>query len=801
MKFQRVQLQLLLRLQQAQNEESGYSLAVTIISIILLGALLLSAALVSKVDTSSTIASTESNSGFYAAEAGLNLRASDIRSEFIGFQRPSGISPTSWEDCIDASTTNNGTEDFACDTSLIINEQQIASFIVDQTGSEPESITVSDGIYAGLNAQEYRYDVISTALEEEGNDNVPTAILGMRFKSRLVPLFQFAIFYENDIEFSIPPDMTMNGRIHSNNNIFVNSGNSTLRLNSILTMAGQLYRGNKTSISGLQCAGTVTIPTEGGTAQNLNCNGGVITPYTEATTTPSNISTWGNTINIGVEALTVPTLNEFDPVAGARYWDNADLRVVLKLDSSENPTGIEIQNADGTVNSSATNDLLNNCPVTEQDLDANLTATDTVLPLDSASGFSNGDVITIGTDLDSNVISNVDSGASTITTKRQLGHAYQGTPWTDGTKVRKAVVSTSDTFYNYREKHISPGGGDGGVGQEIRMLDVDIRALLNCAHAENLMGKTIDDDSQGGLVWFFTVDGPNSNLDLTGSSSLVGNTYGIRLYNGKHLVSSISGAPEIEGLTVVSDQAVYIRGDYNKDEDDTSTSGITERWRPAAVIADTINVLSNAWSMDDSNGRTYSGDLPTTTTSYFNRDPVETTVNAAFLTGTEIGGGSNGVSGTTPATGEEGGVNNYPRFHEDWSTSVGSGTTQECDSIYATKPTRVCFNYRGSFVSLGEPRRVNSDFCGSFNSGTCNIYSPPIRNWDYDGGNDRFDNAANLPPMTPRAVFLTQELFEREFTYRSDSSNGVPVALHSSALPAAIMNRNLQRLFSSQFAF
>ncbi|MCM1981288.1 hypothetical protein [Lyngbya confervoides] len=785
--FNRTTFALILHLKEKAGDQDGYSLVIVLVSVLLLGALLLASALMGQLDSSSTRASTNRNSGFYAAEAGLNLRAQAVRAKFEGFNRPSGISPLSWEFCTDTVDSNNGSGDFACDTSLTINGQRIASYVIDRTPATPVSITVPNGIYAGLNAQEYRYDVVSTALQNEGSQQLPSAILGLRFKSRLVPLFQFAVFYENDIDFSIPPDMTMNGRIHSNNNIFVNSSSgSTLKLNSILSMGGKLYRGNKADAGWQQCSGTVKIPDAGGTDRTLNCSGNNITSYVATTTSPSTIADWGNKLNIGINPLTIPTINEFDPVAGAKYWDAADLRIVLKLDSSENPLGIEVRNANGSVNSSATSKLLNQCPVTERSLQSNLGANSTVLPLDSASGFNPGDAVTVGTDLDSNVIRPSGVGSNSIELRRLLGHSYQTTaPWVAGAKVRKAVVSTSDTFFNYREKHKIPGSGDGIVGQTIRMLNVDIQALLNCAHSQNLMGKALDDTSEGGLVWFFTVEGPNSGLNLTGSTSRVGNHYGVRLYNGRHLFSTVSGAPEIKGLTVVSDQAVYIRGDYNVDSDDASTSGITEAWKPAAVLADTINVLSNAWSLDDSNSRSYVGNLPVTIRNYNIRIPTETTMNVAFLAGTEISGGSNGISGSSPVTTSSGsgGVNNYPRFHEHWGASVGSGTTQICDAIYSTKPDRVCFNYRGSFVSLGEPRRVNSDFCGSYDSSDCNIYSPPVRNWDYDS---RFNNAANLPPMTPRAVFLTQELFERNYSYTSFEGSSGLVGLSGKQLVGAL---------------
>lgn len=46
------------------------------------------------------------------------------------------------------------------------------------------------------------------------------------------------------------------------------------------------------------------------------------------------------------------------------------------------------------------------------------------------------------------------------------------------------------------------------------------------------------------------------------------------------------GRAEIKGLTVATKQALYTQGDYNADPPTSK--------KPAALLADTINILSNA---------------------------------------------------------------------------------------------------------------------------------------------------------------------------------------------------------------
>ncbi len=754
--FQQLMLLRLVRLQKYSHEESGFVLVIVISMVLILTSLLAAYGLLSKIEKASTKSSVSSNTGFYSAEAGLNLRAKKIRDEFNGYNRPSGTAPASWKNCLDTSLPQ-GTDDFACDKKDNFNGQRLLSY-VQENASNPISVRIGTGEdFAGLSAQEYRYDVTSVAVNSQ---DLPSAILGMRFKSRLVPMFQFVIFYNNDLDFSVPPNMSLNGPIHTNGNLYLNSAaSSTLTINGLVSTTGALYRGPKAI--NLNCSGTVAIYKSPTNTQALACGAGTRTKYTQ-----SNVSDWNNLIRVGIPKLEVPEPEVLDPpnitlsTPGGDYWNKADLRVVLKLDNSGNPSGIEIRNQDNSGDTPKTTALLNSCPTNttatttlknESGTDSNYENDDTVLKVNSTTGFKAGDVVRVGTDYDSNVIASPPT-ADTITLKRRLGHTYQPTTIAStGNTVSKMSVSTSDTFYNYREKNASPAVGSNG--SYIRMLNVDVQSLLDCVQANSLMGsKLLNDDTENGLVWFLTVDGPKSRIDVNsaGTPANTHNDYAIRLYNGKYLYSGQSGAPEIQGLTIVSDQAVYIQGDYNlKDNsattgtnegDNPATTGVTERWRPASVLADTINILSNSWKMDDSNGRTYASNVPSSTillTSSL-RASTETTVNAAFLSGTTITGNINGSGGHDGVN--SGGVNNYPRFHENWSG--------------------IPFNYKGSFVSLNVPRRTNSPFCGSDNTSTCNIYSAPNRNWDFDTD---FNDAANLPPMAPQFVYLRQEVFSRNF--------------------------------------
>jgi Tfp pilus assembly protein PilX len=718
-------LEMLVRLQgrsQGSNAQGGYTLVVTMAMLLILAVLLITYAVTSKVDNATSMSSAKSNTGFYTAEAGLNLRAKQIRNKFEGYNRPSGASPSHWNNCLDADPANDGTGDFACQTesdafgtantkdafAKQIGAQSATTFVTEDSDNPVPTVIPETETYGGLSAQEYRYNVVSVARD---NQSKPTAIVKMQMKSRLIPLFQFAAFYEQDMDINIPPTMTLNGPVHSNNDLYLNAADgNTLSITGQVTAAGSLYRGLKYDN---KCSGTVSVY-DPSTARDLACSGSR-QPFLTA-----DLTAWNDQIRVGLTPLRVPAPDSFDATPGKLYWDSADLRLALNVSTGS----IEVMGQDGNA---VVSELNGTCAAVRTTVSLAAAPGEKTLNVADASNFKVGDIITLGSDRNAYMIQSI-SGSS-LTLSRGIRDAIAS-----GTALQKPVVSLSDkTFKNYREKRAAKNRSD---NTPIQMLNVDVRGLMGCA--ETLMGKPLNDESDGGLVWFLTVKGDKSATI---------NDYGVRLYNGRDLNTAIS-SKTIKGLSIVSDQAIYIRGDYNCGAGLKCNNGNLDddERKPAAVMADTINVLSNDWPLDDS----WSDREIRSTFAKVEGDgrPAgETTVNAAFLGGTNITGGVNRGGQDGGDTSSGGGLNNYPRFHEDW-TNRASG------------PSSVRFNYQGSMVSLGAPLNVDGAFCGSGSTADCNIYNPPIRNWRYD---PLFNNAANLPPLTPRAVYLRQERFTRDF--------------------------------------
>jgi hypothetical protein len=611
-------------MRRARNNQSGFVLIATMIMMSVFMALFTAYMTITRIELGSTHKSVASHRGFNAAEAGLNIRAQVLRDVFNDYSIPTGTAPSTLEDC-NSSTYTTGENNFKC-MFYQFGQHQATTYVAPVAGY-PVNITIPLGErFQTLSAKEYKFKATSVSRNADGRTE---AMLELEFKNRLIPLFQFAAFYNKDLEILPGPAMTLSGPVHTNGDLYLNAETS-LTISGQVTATGNLYRGRKNTNVCNSKAIELYNPTS---AVNLLPTCSVRTLINQ-----DQLTTYNGNVKFGVQSVEVPQPESFDPLSPNVYWTSADLRLVLQLNSNGTvnttnaSTGVEVRNVDNTLDAAKTADI-------------NTIATCPGAIGESSSGANNG-----------------------------------------------RVVGNSGTMKNFREN------------KYMRLLEVDMVGLLNCIKTRSLMGvsKTLADTTDGGLVFYLTVMGPDSNS--------AANNYGVRIRKGTKLQATASGSPTVKGLTIISDQAVYIHGHYNL------TSKI-----PAAIMADSINLLSTNWLISDANSNKTIG----------NRIAANTTVNAAFLAGTDSTGNVEGAGGQGGAY--NGGLENYPRLHEDWS-----GKT---------------LVYRGSFVSLGKPRHVT----GSWGSQS---YSPPARDWNYDTS---FNNAANLPPITPRFNYLKQQVFLRDF--------------------------------------
>ncbi len=625
-----------------KQREHGFVLVTTLLMLSVLLALISAYYTAVSIESSLSKGSKDSTTGFYAAEAGLNVRAEAVRQTFVGYNVPEGTSPVRLDACTDG---NMGSDDFQC-VDYEMSSHTAATYILDNPDN-PMEITIPSGErYQNLSALEYRYTTVSEAKNRIGHTE---ALLELRFKSRLVPLFQFAVFYDKDLEIAPGAAMTLTGPVHTNGHLFLHADNATLDMFGQITTAKDLFRGRKREND---CEGKVKVEDRNKVLQGLayDCSGPRIGPYAM-----EDLAAWDGKIEVNVPAVTVPAPEDFDPVPEGYYWARSDLRLVLELDSSTNAPTATVLAPNGAVSVRSTADT----------------------DISSLSDIINDKTLCRG------MLYETSSGAN------------------DG------WVASAKKIYDFREK------------ANTWLLDVDMRGLLACLdnYPQLIEGKALNETTHGGLVFFLTVKGP--------AAANKPSHYAFRVRNAATLRASseAAGAPTPKGITLISDQPAFVYGNYNAGPDHISKN--TAGWLPAAIMADAVNIISSNWQ-----------DTYTSATALGSRIAAAIQINSAFLAGTDSTGNAEGEAGFDVGN-YNGGLENYPRFHEQWRNASG----------------KVEVLYRGSFVSLNTPRH------GGGNWGA-QSYEPPKRTWSYD---KNFNDARYLPPITPRFVYLRQELFVRDY--------------------------------------
>jgi len=255
-----------------------------------------------------------------------------------------------------------------------------------------------------------------------------------------------------------------------------------------------------------------------------------------------------------------------------------------------------------------------------------------------------------------------------------------------------SFLSTNVSFYNKRE------------GETVQAIQIDVGKLVQ---------------------WNATNSSIRPHLPLQDVRTIYiadqrtlpsGSETGVRLVNGSTLTP--------QGLTVATSSPLYLQGNYNVPPAALGTTN-TSLTLPASIVADAITVLSTNWN--DSNS----------SKSLSSRIAGDTTVNAAFLTGIVPSNSSS----------DSGGVENFPRFLEDWTSHT-----------FTYNGSIICMYY--SAIATGLWKGIGS---------TYDIYNPPNRNWAWD---QNFQYRNKLPPATPTLTVLVRSKWRTPSAFTTNTLAG-----------------------------
>lgn len=490
---------------------------------------------------------------------------------------------------------------------------------------------VVTGPWAGLSLRRQRYNIQAGAVRVDGYASGyehPGVTLNQTVELTYVPLYLFAIFYDQVMEIAPGAAMTINGRVHSNRPSYVQTS-ASLDFMMPFTSAGPLYYGRNpyynTASLGAQPAGffdgsahpaywsdasgPVRFNNGSGT-QTLMNSGSTYLDARSANWYADSNTRWNNTTNgagetnwqvrdesHGASELTPPIPPGVDPHTLIERANGSD-SPSLRREKFEYKAGLKILREGNSI---------------------------------------------VGRDQAGNVIPlTYTSGGQTV-----------------------SVVSTP-TFYDMREQ------------KNVTAIEVDMTKLRNAPN-----GGPLKSAYSNGIVYV-----SNENV---GS-----NTGVVRLVNGATLPASTGN----KGFSVVTDDPLYIKGDYNSTASDSTRP-------PALLAADAIMILSNAWSDNNSSN-----------TSVSARNASSTTTNAVFMSGI-VPSGSKEFNGTKRPH-YSGGVENYYRYLETWSGDTHT-VKGSIIGLWASQTFRTAWNRPPNFPNSATDDRTVG-----------NIYGAPNRNWSWD---------------------------------------------------------------------
>jgi hypothetical protein len=462
---------------------------------------------------------------------------------------------------------------------------------------------------------------------------------GRHFAYSSTSLFQYAVFYQGNLEIAAGGDMTINGPISTN---------------------ASAYLGSQTGY-------TLTLTDKAYYFQDYN-----------GATDPNS----GETDRLqGVGALTDPVYNP-NPVDAAPSNQTAQrtLQVVPLMSQSSFVGGIDVATAIADYPAAYTNQQTGQVDPNEV-----YRAVIAPPPTDGTGALLAEDPVVAS--------SRMYNGASIVVTITQQtpGTPNSGT----GGNVTVEVGTAADPNYYVSNGIISqaqansfigtaPGGGTVGAATRVATVNkreeaangtggvnlttVDIGALNTVLATDLPANPTTLGNNYNGLVYIYD-NSNNTNAPLAYSSSPPVNSANslnaILLVNGSTTPAYNDSSGNPLGFSIASNNGIYVQGDYNTTQ--ITVNGQSQN-NPAAIMGDAVIAVSEAFSSATSSDPIAqrvampSSDSPLTPASA-GGSTTGMTINAAILTGNTA---STTTGGPTGDGYNSGGVQNLVRMEEDW---------------------------------------------------------------------------------------------------------------------------------------
>jgi len=552
---------------------------------------------------------------------------------------------------------------------------------------KPVGLSTGDGSAEGvvngnLIGKNYYFDAWTSAAFSSAVLGTVQFKTGRHFAYSSTPLFQYAVFYEGNLELAPGGNMTVTGPISTNGSAYLGGHNGYA-----LTLTDQVayfqdYNGASDPLSGdthvLEGTDTLNDPIYNpnpGSAEPIQATqrGIQVTHLTAQASFIGGVDVQADVNNAAyAAAYTNPSTGLVDP--------NEIYRAVI---APPPKTGTTLDDED---------------------------------PVVAASRMYNtaGILVTITQD-PTTLIKTVSVGNATNPTAYNADFPTMVVPGTAG---------DNHCLQDVRTQIVDPREyANGTSGVNVTTLDVgNLKTELAVAMAAD---STLAHNYNGVLYIYDNSD----NSSIAGAHNTLN---GIRITDGTTTPDYRDNNNNPLGFTVVSNNGVYVQGDYNTSQITVPGVAVPVN-NPTAIMGDAVTALSTGWDMN--NQKT---SLPTATVlALTNREPSlpasdydsasdhnVMTINSAILTGNTPSAGT----GANPLTDyNSGGAQNLVRMIEDWFPPQQSGNGKGME-----------LKLDGSLGQLFTSDYFKGHYTGNTGLtalGGNPVYTqPPTRDFDYDTG-------------------------------------------------------------------
>jgi len=176
----------------------------------------------------------------------------------------------------------------------------------------PSQRMLTSGAYRGLYGLVQDYDLWGHAMSDATGVQNSVKI---RMERALIPIFQFAIFYDDVLEWHPGPPMTLSGRVHSNGDLYLGSHNG-LTIESFLTAGGGIRHGRHPDAGEALGVGDISIDDQNGTPQSMKNPDGTWLDHDDDDWVEESMERWGGKVqdsDHGMTQLKLPLESGDDP--------------------------------------------------------------------------------------------------------------------------------------------------------------------------------------------------------------------------------------------------------------------------------------------------------------------------------------------------------------------------------------------------------------------------------------------------------------------------------------------------------